>query len=166
MSSRAAFWMSFFNFLCRLFALHRYFFYYIILYAVCEVVTGKMRNLQKSLEEVAICAEKSFEKVEISTKTRLKKCEICQKSLEKIEWVQKSVEKSPALFCLCFIVFCFYENNGLIKKLFLPCAGWPLQINLLQFNNRFQRQSAVRDIGRPRSAAKIQRKMLTWVKQT
>ena len=48
-------------------------FYYIILYAVCEVVTGKMRNLQKSLEEVTICAEKSFEKVEISTKTRLKK---------------------------------------------------------------------------------------------
>lgn len=98
-------------------------FYYIILYAVCEVVTGKMRNLQKSIEKVTLCAEKSFEKVAISTKTRLKKCEICQKSLEKIEWVQKSVEKSPALFCLCFIVFCFYENNGLIKKIFLPCAG-------------------------------------------
>ena len=48
-------------------------FYYIILYAVCEVVTGNMRNLQKSLEEVTICAEKSFEKVAISTKTRLKK---------------------------------------------------------------------------------------------
>lgn len=99
------------------------FFYYIILYVVWEVVTGKMRNLQKSLEKVTLCAEKSFEKVAISTKTRLKKCEICQKSLEKIELVQNSVEKSPALFCLCFIVFCFYENNGLIKKLFLPCAG-------------------------------------------
>lgn len=98
-------------------------FYYIILYVVREVVTGKMRNLQKSIEKVTICAEKSFEKVAILTKTRLKKCEICQKSLEKIEWVQKSVEKSPALFCLCFIVFCFYENNRLIKKLFLPCAG-------------------------------------------
>ena len=98
-------------------------FYYITLYVVREVVTGKMRNLQKSIEKVALCAGKSFEKVVISTKTRLKKCEICQKSLEKIEWVQKSVEKSPALFCLCFIVFCFYENNGLIKKLFLPCAG-------------------------------------------
>ncbi len=113
----------FFQLFVSTFCVAPIFFYYIILYAVCEVVTGKMRNLQKSLEEVAICAEKSFEKVEISTKTRLKKCEICQKSLEKIEWVQKSVEKSPALFCLCFIVFCFYENNGLIKKLFLPCAG-------------------------------------------
>ena len=37
-------------------------FYYIILYVVREVVTGKMRNLQKSIEKVAI-----------STKTRLKK---------------------------------------------------------------------------------------------
>lgn len=58
-------------------------FYYIILYVVREVVTGKMRNLQKSIEKVTLCAEKSFEKVAISTKTRLKKCEICQKSLEK-----------------------------------------------------------------------------------
>lgn len=48
-------------------------FYYIILYVVREVVTGKMRNLQKSIEKVALCAEKSFEKVAISTKTRLKK---------------------------------------------------------------------------------------------
>lgn len=48
-------------------------FYYIILYVVRKVVTGKMRNLQKSIEKVALCAEKSFEKVAISTKTRLKK---------------------------------------------------------------------------------------------
>lgn len=86
-------------------------FYYIIVYVVREVVTGKMRNLQKSIEKVTLCAEKSFEKVAISTKTRLKKCEICQKSLEKIELVQNSVEKSPAFFCLCFIVFCFYEKT-------------------------------------------------------
>lgn len=98
-------------------------FYYIILYAVREVVTGKMRNLQKFLEKVTICAEKSFEKVAILTKTRLKNAKSAKSPLKKIEWVQKSVEKSPALFCLCFIVFCFYENNGLIKKLFLPCAG-------------------------------------------
>lgn len=82
-------------------------FYYIILYVVWEVVTGKMRNLQKSIEKVAICAEKSFEKVAISTKTRLKKCEICKKSLEKIEWVQNSVEKSPAFFCLMFYCLLF-----------------------------------------------------------
>lgn len=86
-------------------------FYYIILYAVCEVVTGKMRNLQKSLEEVTICAEKSFEKVAISTKTRLKKCEICQKSLEKIEWAQKSVEKSPALFVYVLLSFVFMKTT-------------------------------------------------------
>lgn len=60
-------------------------FYYSILYVVWEVVTGKMRNLQKSLEKVTLCTGKSFEKVAISTKTRLKKCEICQKSLEKNE---------------------------------------------------------------------------------
>ena len=106
---------SAFNAFCVDFLRYTDIFYYIILYVVREVVTGKMRNLQKSIEKVALCAEKSFEKVVISTKTRLKKCEICQKPLEKIEWVQKSVEKSPALFCLCFIVFCFYENNGLIK---------------------------------------------------
>ena len=64
-------------------------FYYIILYVVWEVVTEKMRNLQKSIEKVTLCAGKSFEKVAISTKTRLKKCEICQKSLEKIEWAKK-----------------------------------------------------------------------------
>lgn len=83
------------------------FFYYIILYVVWEVVTGKMRNLQKSIEKVAICAEKSFEKVAISIKTRLKKCEICKKSLEKIEWVQNSVEKSPALFLFMFYCLLF-----------------------------------------------------------
>lgn len=82
-------------------------FYYIILYVVREVVTGKMRNLQKSIEKVALCDGKSFEKVAISTKTRLKKCEICQKSLEKIEWVQKSVEKSPALFLFMFYCLLF-----------------------------------------------------------
>ena len=58
-------------------------FYYIILYVVREVVTRKMRNLQKSIEKVTLCAGKSFEKVAISAKTRLKKCEICQKSFEK-----------------------------------------------------------------------------------
>ena len=116
-------WNVFFQLFVSTFCVCTDIFYYIILYVVREVVTGKMRNLQKSLEKVTLCTEKSFEKVAISTKTRLKKCEICQKSLEKIEWVQNSVEKSPALFCLCFIVFCFYENNGLIKKLFLPCAG-------------------------------------------
>lgn len=99
------------------------FFYYIILYVVWEVVTGKMRNLQKSLEKVTLCTGKSFEKVAISAKTRLKNAKSAKSPLKKIEWVQKAVEKSPALFCLCFIVFCFYENNGLIKKLFLPCAG-------------------------------------------
>ena len=142
------------------------FFYYIILYVVWEVVTGKMRNLQKSLEKVTICTGKSFEKVAISTKTRLK----IMRNLPKVPWKNRMGAKIgwkiTCPFCLCFIVFCFYENNRLIKKLFLPCAGWPLQINLLQFNKSFRRQSAVRDIGRPRSATKIQRKMLTWVKQT
>lgn len=86
-------------------------FYYIILYAVREVVTGKMRNLQKSIEKVTLCTEKSFEKVAISTKTRLKKCEICKKSLEKIEWVQNSVEKSPALFVYVLLSFVFMKTT-------------------------------------------------------
>lgn len=86
-------------------------FYYIILYVVREVVTGKMRNLQKSIEKVTLCAGKSFEKVAISTKTRLKKCEICQKSLEKIEWAQKSVEKSPALFVYVLLSFVFMKTT-------------------------------------------------------
>ena len=86
-------------------------FYYIILYVVREVVTGKMRNLQKSIEKVTLCTEKSFEKVAISTKTRLKKCEICQKSLEKIEWVQNSVEKSPVLFVYVLLSFVFMKTT-------------------------------------------------------
>ena len=75
-------------------------FYYIILYVVREVVTGKKRNLQKSLEKVAIL-----------TKTRLKKCEIRQKSLEKIEWVQNSVEKSPAIFVYVLLSFVFMKTT-------------------------------------------------------
>lgn len=86
-------------------------FYYIILYAIREVVTEKMRNLQNSIEKVALCAGKSFEKVAISTKTRLKKCEICQKSFEKIEWAQKSVEKSPALFVYVLLSFVFMKTT-------------------------------------------------------
>ena len=87
------------------------FFYYIILYVVREVVTGKMRNLQKSIEKVALCAEKSFEKVVISTKTRLKKCEICQKSLEKIEWVQKSIENHLPFFVYVLLSFVFMKTT-------------------------------------------------------
>lgn len=87
-------------------------FYYIILYAVREVVTGKMRNLQKSIEKVTLCTGKSFEKVAISTKTRLKKCEICQKSLEKIEWVQNSVEKSPVIFVYVLLSFVFMKTTN------------------------------------------------------
>ena len=87
------------------------FFYYIILYVVREVVTGKMRNLQKSIEKVALCAEKSFEKVVISTKTRLKKCEICQKSLEKIEWVQKSIENYLPFFVYVLLSFVFMKTT-------------------------------------------------------
>lgn len=86
-------------------------FYYIILYVVREVVTGKMRNLQKSIEKVALCAEKSFEKVVISTKTRLKKCEICQKSLEKIEWVQKSIENYRPFFVYVLLSFVFMKTT-------------------------------------------------------
>ncbi len=86
-------------------------FYYIILYVVREVVTGKMRNLQKSIEKVALCAEKSFEKVVISTKTRLKKCEICQKSLEKIEWVHKSIEKHLPFFVYVLLSFVFMKTT-------------------------------------------------------
>ena len=86
-------------------------FYYIILYVVREVVTGKMRNLQKSIEKVALCAEKSFEKVVISTKTRLKKCEICQKSLEKIEWVQKSIENYLPFFVYVLLSFVFMKTT-------------------------------------------------------
>lgn len=86
-------------------------FYYIILYVVREVVTGKMRNLQKSIEKVALCAEKSFEKVVISTKTRLKKCEICQKSLEKIEWVQKSIENHLPFFVYVLLSFVFMKTT-------------------------------------------------------
>lgn len=87
------------------------FFYYIILYVVREVVTGKMRNLQKSIEKVALCAEKSFEKVVISTKTRLKKCEICQKPLEKIEWVQKSIENHLPFFVYVLLSFVFMKTT-------------------------------------------------------
>ena len=76
-----------------------------------------MRNLQKSLEKVTICAGKSFEKVAILTKTRLKKCEICQKSLEKIEWVQKSVEKSPALFFVYVLLSFVFMKKRIDKKI-------------------------------------------------
>lgn len=93
-------------------------FYYIILYVVWEVVTGKMRNLQKSIEKVALCAGKSFEKVAISTKTRLKKCEICQKSLEKNEEV--SNRWKITCFFRCFVVF--YESGGLTKNSMQECC--------------------------------------------
>ena len=76
-----------------------------------------MRNLQKSLEKVTICAGKSFEKVAILTKTRLKKCEICQKSLEKIEWVQKSFEKSPALFFVYVLLSFVFMKKRIDKKI-------------------------------------------------
>jgi hypothetical protein len=98
-------------------------FYYIILYVVREVVTGKMRNLQKSLEKVTLCAEKSFEKVAISTKTRLKNAKFAKSPLKKSNGCKIRLKNHLPFFCLCFIVFCFYENNRLIKKLFLPCAG-------------------------------------------
>lgn len=87
------------------------FFYYIILYVVWEVVTGKMRNLQKSLEKVTLCTGKSFEKVAISAKTRLKNAKSAKSPLKKIEWVQNSVEKSPALFVYVLLSLVFMKTT-------------------------------------------------------
>lgn len=157
--------MSFFNFLCRLFALHRFFLLY---HTLCRSWSSNGKNAEFTKvhwKSYALCRKVvwkscNFDKNSLEKMWNLPKVPWKNRMGAKIGW------KITCHFCLCFIVFCFYENNGLIKKLFLPCAGWPLQINLLQFNKSFRRQSAVRDIGRPRSATKIQRKMLTWVKQT
>ena len=103
--------MSFFNFLCRLFALHRYFFYYTILYAVREVVTGKMRNLQKSIEKVAICAEKSFEKVAILTKIRLKNAKSAKSPLKKSNGCKIRLKNHLPFFVYVLLSFVFMKTT-------------------------------------------------------
>lgn len=96
-------------FLCRLFALHRYFFYYTILYAVREVVTGKMRNLQKSIEKVAICAEKSVEKVAILTKIRLKNAKSAKSPLKKSNGCKIRLKNHLPFFVYVLLSFAFMK---------------------------------------------------------
>ena len=85
------------------------FFYYIIIYVVREVVTGKMRNLQKSIEKVTLCTEKSFEKVAISTKTRLKNAKSAKIPLKKSNGCKIRLKNHLPFFVYVLLSFVFMK---------------------------------------------------------